>query len=191
MQTTNYKKDYNKKTISPFHQQMQAKVYDYTNPKHPVREAINKNLGSFSLTVKINEDKETLSLFKTPGLVALLCTLEKDGRIVGEGRGSSRISQDNRYFEKSIRYAFNASILDAIAKSVKTLDVLHPNKGEIEEVYKTKAIKTEPITEKQREYLTQLIHSNVADEDTKQEWESNLEDFSRNEASDAIQKFKG
>lgn len=189
---TNYRSNY-KSTLSPFHKKMQDKVFDYSNPKNPVREEINKNIGNFSLNITIEEDKETLSLLKTPGLISFLCLLKIGQKVVGTGRGTSCLDQNNRYIERSVRYAFNAAILDAVAKTVKTSNVLYPNKKEandlVKEIYKAK--KAEPITDKQRKYLTQLIHSNIMDDEVKRGWEDNLESFSLEEAHNAIKSFSG
>ncbi len=189
---TNYRSNY-KSALSPFHKKMQDKVFDYSNPKNPVREEINKNIGNFSLNITIEEDKETLSLLKTPGLISFLCLLKIGQKVVGTGRGTSCLDQNNRYIERSVRYAFNAAILDAVAKTVKTSDVLYPNKKEsddlIEEAYVAK--KAEPITPKQKIYLQELLDSSNIDEDERRGYLSNISDFSRIEASEAIQKFKG
>ena len=192
MQTkTSYKPNY-KSTLSPFHKQMQDRAFDYSDPKNPVRKEINRNIGTFSLDVTIEEDKETLSLLNTPGLISFLCLLKVNNKVIGSGRGSSLISQNNRNIDRVIRYAFNAAILDAVAKTVKTSDVLYPNKKEsapfsIEDLDKQE---TEMITDSQKRYLLELVHLNIPDEEQKLKWESNLDDFTKAEASEAISNFK-
>ena len=46
------------------------------------------------------------------------------------------------------------------------------------------------ITDKQKSYLLQLIQSNVADEDDREQQISQLDELTRDEASEAIQSFK-
>ena len=192
MQTITYRPKYNHTPHKNLHQRLEEKAFDYSDPKNPVRKEINKNIGSFDLTVSIEEDKQTLSLLNTPGLISFLCLLKVNNKVIGSGRGSSLISQNNRYVERVVRYAFGSSILDAVAKTVKTSDVLYPNKKEgvpfsIEDL---NIKETEMITSNQKRYLTELIYSNITDEEQKAKWESNLEDFTKAEASEAISNFK-
>ena len=185
MQTkTSYRPNY-KSTLSPFHQQMQDKIFNYSDPKHPVYQEIQKNVGSFDFTVAIQQDTQTLARFKhIRGLVAFLCILKRGDKIVGEGRGTAVISQTNRYTDKVIRYASNASIIDAVVRAAKTLNTLQVEatkpKGSlvpIEELYERKDKITENITGKQKSYLLELVNLNVKSEDERNKWESSLCDF--------------
>ena len=195
MQTkTNYKSNYK----TPLAQKMQNKASDFQNPKNPVYQEIAKNVGTFDFTATIQQDTQTLERFKNiPGLVAFLCLLKRDGQTVGEGRGAAVLNQANRFIERTIRYAFNASLIDAVVRSVKSLDTLHivqtqpkDMSAPIEELYQEKEQADEQITDKQRSYLTELVHLNVGNEEDRRKWESSLNDFSKAEASDAIAKFK-
>jgi len=176
------------------HQQLEAKSFDYTNPEHPVRKEINKNIGNFDLNVSVEEDKANLSLLKTPGLISFLCLLKINNKVIGSGRGSSRITPNNRFITNTIRFAFGSSILDAVAKTVKTADFLSPNKQEKKSVpFSVEDLdrkETRMISEPQKKYLLELVHQNISDEEKICQWESNIEDFTMDEARKAIQEFK-
>ena len=196
MQTkTNYKSNY-KSTLSPFHKQMQDKNFDYQNPKHPVNQEIIKNVGTFNFTATIQQDTQTLDRFKhIRGLVAFICTLKRDGITVGEGRGTTVLDgQINKFVTKTIKYAFNASLIDAIVRSVKSLDTFTIKQTKPQEtpfsIEDLDKQETEMITDSQKRYLLELVHLNIPDEEQKLKWESNLDDFTKAEASEAISNFK-
>ena len=89
-------------------------------------EEIEKSVGTFTITAEIREDKETILLFNhIPNLIAFLCTLKIGGLIIGEGRGASVLTKINKYVEKSVNFAWNASLIDAVVRSTKTLDSLY------------------------------------------------------------------
>ncbi len=196
MQTKTSYRPNHKSTLSPFHKQMQDKSFDYSNPKNPVHQEIKKNVGTFNFTATIEQDTQTLNRFKhIKGLIAFLCTLKRDGKVIGEGRGSATLNQMNKFIERTIRYAFNASLIDAIVRSVKSLDTLtiEPNKLQatpfsVKDLDKKET--TEMITDNQKRYLTELVYTNVTDDESIAKWENNLRDFTKVEASEAIQNFK-
>lgn len=197
MQTkTSYRPNY-KSTLSPFHKQLQDKSFDYQNPKHPVHQEIVKNEGVFNFTAEVKQDKSTLALFKhINGLVAFICTLKRDGEVIGEGRGAAVLNQMNKFVERTVRYAFNASLIDAVVRSVKSLDTLHiisqakDKPVPIENLYEAGVKSNEPITAKQKQYLQELLNTSNIENEEKEKWENSLDDFSKVEASNAINKFK-
>ncbi|MBU1557810.1 hypothetical protein KKC45_02515 [Patescibacteria group bacterium] len=193
---------YKNKVESPY-QNMSKKAYDFQNPKHPINEEIIKNTGTLNLTATVKQDSPTLSVLKaTPGVVAFVCTLMKDNVVLGEGRSHTIINQNNKYFERSIRFTSNASIIDSVVKSIKTMDALFLNKTnqekEIvtdEDIHEAKLEmereeNKENITDKQKSFLTQLVNTNIADEDEKGRFLSNIPDLTKSEANKAIQSFQ-
>jgi hypothetical protein len=108
---------------SPF----QMKSFEKQERKHPVREEIERNIGVVNLTAEIQEDKVTLgALSHIPGLVSYICILRNsaDGSIIGIGRGTSVINRLNKFFERTIRVAFNSAIIDSVMQSTKMLNTL-------------------------------------------------------------------
>ena len=176
---------------------METKVYRNQIPSpfqarpkpDPVQEAINQNVGKFSLEISIEEDKETATQLKDlPGpIIAYKCTIRKGSQILGVGRGSNILSKINKWVDRSVRYTLNASIIDSIVQSVKALDVLYLK--DTGEVFNQETIEVDYASDKQKSYLRELIRSNVFDEDKRKYWESQIDLLTKDEASEKIQSF--
>ena len=186
---------YKPSIISPY-QTMQKKTFDTRDKKHPAREEIERCVGTYNLTAVIEEDIQTQAIMKIPGLISFLCTLLKDGRVIAQGYGSSILSSTNKFFQRAVSSAFNSSLADATIRATKVLDTFrNPDKSAIstalDEAYEAKS-RNEfmGITEKQKSYLHELIQINVTDEDERNRWESQINELSKDEASEAIQSFK-
>lgn len=158
---------YKNEIPSPF----QVKKYDR---KDPLRADIERNIGKFNLEVSVEEDKNTLALFKhVPGpIIAYIATLRKDSEVVGIGRGLSVLSKMNKYVDRAVRFAFNASLIDSVVHSTKALDALYLKTDTEKEVKASGEVdlerRDEPAfysdsdmpqfaTEKQRAFLLQLV----------------------------------
>jgi len=198
MQTTTYKPKYQHTPNHGILKQLQDRGSNFNDKRHPVYQEIQKNIGSFNFTAEIRQDTSTLNRFKhIPGLVAFLAILKRDGSTVGEGRGTAIVNQANRYIEKVVRYASNSALIDSFVKSVKALGTLQVETASqqgvaipIEELYSNNKQTTEMISDPQKKYLLELVHQNISDDEQIAKWESNLEDFTKAEASKAIQEFK-
>lgn len=155
----------------------------------PIQQAVQANVGKFNLEISVEEDKETALLLKhLPGpVIAYKCTVRKGTQVLGIGRGSGILSKINKWVDRSIRYTVNASIIDSIVQSVKALDVLCLQENtdspdqEINEI--------EYASDKQKNYLRELIRSNISDEGKRKYWESQIEQLTKDEASEKIQSF--
>lgn len=154
--------------------------------KSPIQEDIEKNTGTFNLTVDVKEDKETISLFKhVPNLISFITTLKNENdEVVGIGRGSAVINRLNKFVERTVRYAYNASLIDAMVRSTKILDALYitpsnqentevPDEADLEGRDKPAFYGEEDMpkiaTEKQRAFLNRLIDEKC-DDSTKEEY---------------------
>lgn len=187
---------YKPSIISPF-QVMQKKTFDVQDKKHPVREEIERCVGNYNLTAVIEEDIQTQATMRHfPGLISFLCTLLKDGRVVAQGRGSAILSSTNKFLRRAVSSAFNSSVAEAAIKATKVLDTFrNPDDSAVsvalDEAYEARG-RNEfiPSTEKQKSYLFELIHTNIADEDERRRWESQIDQLSKDEASEAIQSLK-
>jgi len=176
-------------------------VYNVRNTSHPIREIITKSVGTINFTAVIEEDTQTLALFRhIPGLVAFLCSLQRNTEngpeIISQGRGTAVLNSTNRYIEKTVKIACNASILDSVAKATRAFDSIGLSTTENSAISQNKAV-IEPsteinqdlATEKQKSYLLNLIDTHVSDEDDRSRWEDRISGLTRADANEAIQSF--
>lgn len=191
---------FKKRITSPYQekvhqvQELQKQSFDISNEQHPVRSSVRHLCGTYKLTAEFVEDNATLDTLKhVNGLIAILCTLRKDGKIVGLGRGSAVVNRMNRFLDRSISVAINGSFLSACNNATKVFDTLRLD--ESQEIghstpYGNAYGEVPPlITEKQRKWLSELISSNIDDADEKEERLSQLEQLTKEEASQMIQSF--
>lgn len=176
--------------------------FDISSSNHPVRKEIMKHVGKFDLTVAFREDVEMAGLLKTQGLIAFICEVSQNGKILGVGRSNSLISETSKYFEKVIQSSRDYSLVDAISKLVRATDTLKVNTSKpsydyqkeamIDDAYKARDSyrKEEMATEKQKSFLLQLIHTNITNKDELALRSSQVDEFTRSEASHAIQAFQ-
>src|SRR3989338_6881665 len=93
-----------------------------------VREEVRKLLGTYDFSATFEVDTQTATTLKhIPGLIAFLCTIKKGDRVIGQGRGTTVINQVNRFIVRTINFAFNAALIDAVVRSTKILDVFRPD----------------------------------------------------------------
>ncbi len=205
-------------TLSPY-QRMRTEALDVRSPSHPVMDEIQKCLGKYQLEIVVEEDAQTLAMFKhIPGLIAFIATIKSNGRIAGQGRGSACLSSTNRFIERAVHCAFNSSVVDSVMRSTKVLDVLLPSAGaslqnlDVEmhrgnasyanepypeqeryparEAYAAKEYAPAGISEKQKSFLLGLINK-LRDKDEKNHWLGRVGGMTTREASAAIQELKG
>lgn len=192
---------------------MKKQMSDVRSPSHPVMDEINKCVGTYQLEVVVEEDAQTLAMFKhIPGLIAFIATIESNGRIVGQGRGSACLSSTNRFIERAVHCAFNSAVVDSVMRSTKVLDVLLPSAGEAsrdldtemrggdasyanepypeQERYPAREYTPAGISEKQKSFLLGLINK-IRDKDEKNHWLERVDGMTTREASAAIQELKG
>lgn len=197
--------------VSPYH--MARVATDVRAPSHPVLAEINKCVGLYQLEIVVEEDAQTLAMFKhIPGLIAFIATIRSNGRTVGQGRGSACLSSTNRFIERAVHCAFNSAIVDSIVRSTKVLDILLPSAGSSlrdldtemrggdasyanesfpeQERYPVQEYAPAGISEKQKSFLLGLINK-LRDKDEKNHWLGRVDGMTTREASAAIQELKG
>ncbi len=154
----------------------------------PVRELVQKCAGTYNLVAVVEEDVQTLTAMKhVEGLVAFMCTLLKDGRMIAQGRGSAIFNP--RFISRAVNMAFNSAISDSVIRATKVLDILrNPDSANAPTSQRNET--SERATEKQREYLAQLISINVTDDDERERWQSQLDELTKQEASKLIEQFR-
>lgn len=171
---------------------MRQKAADTQDKEHPARKEIRRVLGIYQLTAEVTEDKQTLdTLGHIPGLIAFICNIKRDGELIGTGRGSAVLNGMQKFIARTVHFAFNSSVLNAVAQSTKAIDSMaNPNVNElgIEEPVQDDVIR-EKISDKQRSFLTTLVRKNVHDESTLTWWMNQIGEMNSRQASEAIKSF--
>lgn len=180
------KTEYYKPQVSPL--QILRRTPDIRDENHPAQEFIRQNLGTYSLTATFLPDEHTLQTLNIPGLAAFLCVLKCGNQILAEGRSMALLGKMNKFYEKSLIIAKNQSLLDAVAKGSRVLEVLpldtdpqQNTKVFFPDVYKEREANN-GITEKQKSYLLQLLRSSDASEEELEQ----VNGLSKDEAADKI-----
>ncbi|MCX6723412.1 MAG: hypothetical protein NT094_05125, partial [Candidatus Staskawiczbacteria bacterium] len=157
---------------------------------------IKECVGEYNFTAKVECDTEVLSLLKNPFIIALKCTIKQGSNVLGIGRANSILSPKNRFLKNAVFYCWNAAIIDGISKTVKILNDLPLKATELSVVDKENTenpvqeiTEIEYASDRQKNYLRELIRSNVFDEGKRKYWESQINQFTREEASEKIQSF--
>ena len=165
--------------------------------KDPLQAEIDKNVGSFTITAVVEEDKATRTSFRhIPGFIAYLCTLKKGNAIIGVGRGSAILTRMNKWVDRAIRSAYAGSVIDAVIRATRTLDAMYlqsndqKNPGYLNEETTEIDYTPEMASERQKSYLASLVHTNIEDEDERNQWLGDLESLTKEEASEKIQYFR-
>jgi len=181
------KTEYYKPQLSPY--QFQRKMPNIRSENNPVQEFIRQNLGTYTLTATFLPDEHTAQTLNLPGLAAFLCVLKCGDQVLAEGRSQTIISEINKFYERSLMYAKNQALLDSVAKGSRVLELLpleaakpKPSvKTVFPNVYKEREI-SGGITEKQKNYLLQLLRSNEASDEEIEE----VDGLSKEEAAEKI-----
>ena len=173
----------------------------YKTRVDPVQEEISKNISIFSLTVTTEQDLETMALFKNiQGFVAFKTTLKKGNQLLSVGYGSAVLNRLNKFVERTVLFAKNSSLIDAMVRSTKILDALSimPNQKDTEDRdmegqdFQSSYTGDLPqvCTEKQRNFLSKLVEKNC-DEGDKEEYLDALASpyLSKFQCSELIQKL--
>ena len=177
---------YKPSVISPF-QMVKSNPVNIQDTRHPASDEIAKSLGTLTLEISVEQDTATLETFKNipGGVIAFISTVRLDGAVISVGRGMAVISKLNKWVQRTVRSAYGASIVDAIVRSVKVLDAIQLGTGPTLDKESSEENYT-PITDSQKKYLTSLVKSNVSGVLERRQWETKIEGFSKEEASEAI-----
>jgi len=142
-----------------------------------------KNTGTFNLTVTVEKDEQTLSQFKhIPNMVAFITKISKDNQLIGIGRSTAVLNRLNKFLERTVIFALNASFVDGMVRAARNLDALAitPNNVKAQEEPDQDKVSfygdtdlPQQATIKQRQFLEKLINSKC-DDDTKEEYLTQL-----------------
>ena len=169
-------------------------AFNTMDKNHPIHQEIQKVIGKHNFQATFAIDTETLDKFKNiPGLVGIICNLEKDGRPISEGRGVAVMSKINRSIERTVGFTFRSAFLDAVMRYSRVMDALETNSEikqdgliNLDELFKDDN-EVIPMTERQESYLLELIQSKVYKNEDRNKWKDEIKNYSKEEASASIQ----
>lgn len=166
-----------------------------TKNKMTLEEAIKSKLGTVTITAEVLEDIDTINTLQIPNMIAFMCKVSVNGRIVALGRGSSIVTPTRKVIEYLVGSASSSAMIDGLVRCAKSIDSLNmttknPNSRPPELKAHYEEPQSDPVSERQLSYLRQLINVNVHDEDERENRLSSLEQLTKEEASDMIEKFR-
>ena len=188
---TMYKTDY-KPIPSPFQQIRPARnTMNIRSDGHPVQKEIQKMCETYQFTAEFAEDTETLSYFPhISGLVAIKCTLKRDGQVVAFGRSCAVFSRLNKYVERTISTAINGSFLSAANNACKVFDVLRTldtEKQITQKFAEPQYEESDQATDKQKSLLESLVAKKVSSSSEREHWLEQINgNLSKFDASELI-----
>ncbi|MFA5936663.1 MAG: hypothetical protein WC822_02160 [Candidatus Paceibacterota bacterium] len=154
----------------------------------------------YNLTATFTKDNETLQSFgNTNGLIAYVCQLKRDSKLVAEGRGSANISDYENSANSSIKCAMISSFKDAVLRATGTSflftqDIENMNlseepdlEGRDRQAFLGDEDMPKLMTEKQEALLRQLIVEKIHNPSSREEYEKQISPYlSRFQCSELI-----
>jgi len=178
-----------------------SRPYSYQDePKgHPATEAISELLtqyeGTHNIRAEFRKDEESMRLFKRENsiVIGFICTLyDETGRCLSQGRGISFIGyQGEKFVQRAILYARNASLIDCAMRASKLSTVFvnddkeHGNREDNGNYYLPPDNKP---SEKQLNYLQRLIEGLPSDEQN--DLLARLPQMNKSDVSELINNLK-
>jgi hypothetical protein len=147
-----------------------------TTPEHPAQSAVNGLIeqyeGKYEITAEFTQDHASMDLFKRESSVVIgfICTLyDANGKCLSQGRGLSFVGyQGDKYIQRGILYARNASLIDCAMRASKLSTIFVGDDKESDgqqreggNYYLPPDVKP---SDKQIKYLTGLIENLPIDE---------------------------
>ncbi len=188
---------------------------------HPVQIEIKRLCVSQTFTAEFKEDTEALQTLSTivPGIVAIVCTISQNGRVISRGHSISTFSVTNKYLTRTIYSAIQGSFTSACYGASKIFEsLLTPNtegqeekmseERHLNEKYQnqkysavvvapnipktpksTEVVKSDEMTSKQKILLTDLVNQKVSSRECRERYYSQIEACNKFDASEMISSF--
>ncbi|MEI6296389.1 MAG: hypothetical protein WCO84_01925 [bacterium] len=150
----------------------------------------------YSLTATFSRDNETMEAFKSvPGLIAYVCNLYRGNSVMGQGRGASTLAKNDNDPNKTIKMSLKSAFIDGVIRSTNLSEIFTQDLEDLPilpTVTEEKPSKeSKMITARQKELLTSLVKRRVHGDDEKKNWLAELEEMTREQASEQISSFIG
>lgn len=151
---------------------------EQSNRAHPAQGAVESLIeqfeGKYAVTAEFSRDEASMSLFKRENsiVIGFICTLYDDsGRCLSQGRGVSFVGyQGEKYIQRAILYARNASLIDCAMRASKLSTIFDTDDKEGTSNHSEKSNyylpEEQKPSEKQLNYLKNLIEALPSDEQT-------------------------
>ena len=163
----------------------------------------------YNLTAVFERDDNALEMLSgVKNLVAFVCILTKNGVIVGQGRGADTLERNNNDANKTLKMAQKRAYIDAVIRTtglsdIFTQDIEDINLEEISEggnnsqqnclpekkLCIENPTKENMITEKQRNFLVDLIYQKTVNEEDRERELAMIDGLSKYDASELIGKL--
>ena len=169
----------------------------------------------YNLTATFERDTDTIEMLGSQkGLVAFVCNLRnRDGVIIGQGRGADSLDKNQGDPNKTVKIAEKRAYTDSVIRATGLSDIFTQD---AETVYPTAPVKehtdedqrewvktivgeqidtrevppySSSISEKQRSYIVSLLNSRIADEEEREKRLADMENLTKQEASEWIQQM--
>jgi len=164
----------------------------------------------YNLTAVFERDDNALEMLsKVKNLVAFVCILTKNNIVVGQGRGADTLERNSNDANKTLKMAQKRAYIDAVIRTtglsdIFTQDIEDMNLEEISETgnngqdcdlpekklcIENPMTEESMITEKQRNFLVDLIYQKTVDEEDRERELSMIDGLSKYDASELIGKM--
>ena len=164
----------------------------------------------YNLVATFEKDTETMESFKgIDGLITFICTLSRNGAIVGQGRGSAILKNNGGDANKTIKMAEKSAYISGVIRSTGLSDIFSQDletmrSSDVSPSYeiipeaaagesdtnlfprKSAQGNDDRITEKQKNLLNDLISQRVKGKEEKERWFSEIAIASKFDASEMI-----
>ena len=162
----------------------------------------------YNLTAIFERDDNALEMLsEVKNLVAFVCVLTKNNVVAGQGRGADTLARNSNDANKTLKMAQKRAYIDAVIRTtglsdIFTQDIEDMNLEEITENSNQQSCdlpeknlcienptEENMITEKQRNFLADLIYQRTVDEEDRERELSMIEGLSKYDASELIGKM--
>ncbi len=106
------------------HLQQDFDFYEIKGRKSLGKSGAEKLASIFNLTATFQRDDDTMDSFSSiKDAIAYVCTLYRDGKITGQGRGAAVLSKNQGDINKTLKMAQKSAYIDAVIRSTGLSDI--------------------------------------------------------------------
>jgi hypothetical protein len=172
----------------------------------------------YNLTASFEKDRDAMDAFSdVKGFIAFVCTLSRNGQVVGQGRGGDTLARNQNDVNKTLKMAQKRAYTDAAIRTTGLSDIFTQDMEDMTEaVVNIPSQENEPssdfnfnkifsspsyvvperakednnaVTLKQKNLLMSLIERKITDDDERQGMLDQIESLDKTTASEMIQEL--